>query len=388
MVYDPDDPSGFSIMSKDDSTVSRMLAYWDRRARGYNLLTRLQLHDTKHYEHIIEALVPLGHKASICDMGTSCGFMALLAAKMGHTVMGIDRLPKMIYYARKNAQELGLDVDFRVGNVSSLRVPKASFDLIIARSIIWCLEDPVRTLRYWMSLLKPGGHILIIDGNYYLDNFDKDYLAKHELDKLKRSEETGMHGKTNMDSVDFDEIREIATDLPACSMRRPGWDTSVLLGLRMDNIFVNLEDKVPYTVSTASGYMILPGTFVVTARKPFEKTEDPAFGADDDSSQALDYEKDTMKVSAARFKALADANRVEILQILLKGSRNVKDLSDILGCSVSLTSHNLKILSSAGLITSVKVGKEVFYGITDSKTLFEILYYMKRGFKPEPPGKD
>lgn len=388
MVYDPDDPSGFSIVSKKDDTVARMMAYWDRRARGYNLLTRLQLHDTKHYEHIIEALVPLGRKASVCDMGTACGFMALVAARMGHSVVGIDCLPKMIYYARKNADELGIKADFRVGNVSNLKFPKGSFDLIIAKSTIWCLDDPVSTLRHWMALLKPGGHLLIIDGNYYLDNFEKDYGAKHQLDKIKKSEESGLHGKTNMDSVDFEEIRNIAMDLPACSMRRPSWDMSVLLGLGMDNIFVNLEDQNPYTVSAASGYMILPGSFVVTARKPFEKGETTVDERDADHMQELDYEKGVMEESATRFKALADANRVEILQILLKGSRNVKDLSEILGCSVSLTSHNLKILESAGLIHSVRVGKEVFYGINDSKALFEILYYMKKGFEQKKLGEN
>lgn len=388
MVYDPDDPSGFSITSKKEDTVARMMAYWDRRARGYNLLTRLQLHDTKHYEHIIEALVPLGHKASICDMGTACGLMALVAAKMGHSAVGVDCLPKMIYYARKNAEDLGIKADFKVGNVSNLKFPKGSFDLIIAKSTIWCLDDPVGTLRHWISLLKPGGHLLIIDGNYYLDNFEKDYSAKRQLDKVKKSEETGLHGKTNMDSVDFEEIRNIAMDLPACSMRRPSWDVSVLLGLGMDNIFVNLEDQNPYTVSASSGYMILPGSFVVTARKPFEKNEQAENGDEGDHLQDLDYEKDIMEVSAARFKALADANRVEILQILLKGSRNVKDLSEILGCSVSLTSHNLKVLESAELIHSVRVGKEVFYGINDSKALFEILYYMKKGFEYRAPGKE
>ncbi len=384
MAYNPDDPSGFSIQSKNEDTIPRMLKYWDSRARGYNLMTRLELHNTKHYEHLIGSLVPIGRKADVCDMGTSCGFMAIIAAKMGHNVVGIDKLPKMIYYARKNAQELGVEVDFKVGNMSSLKYPKESFDLIIAKSSIWCLDDPVATIKHWVSLLKPGGHILIIDGNYYLDNFDKDYEAKRHLEEMKKSEESGLHGQTNMDSVNFLEIREIAKDLPACSMRRPGWDLSVLLGLGLDNVFVNLEGKKPYTVNTRSGYMILPGSFVVTARKPAEEKERWEEENIEQVASGLELEKGVFEKSAALFKALGDANRIQIMQILLQGSRNVKELSSILGCSPALTSHNLKVLSSAGLIDSVKIGKEVYYGINDPKAGFELLYYSRNGFEQSP----
>jgi len=64
-------------------------------------------------------------------------------------------------------------------------------------------------------------------------------------------------------------------------------------------------------------------------------------------------------------KALASANRLEILEALAQGERSVDTLSQAVGMSVANTSHHLQILRDGGLAQSRKEGLQVFYRLTD-----------------------
>lgn len=79
-------------------------------------------------------------------------------------------------------------------------------------------------------------------------------------------------------------------------------------------------------------------------------------------------------------KALSDETRVEILNLLRNGEMNVNDIAD--NCSVSrpTISHHLQIMKRAGVLSSIKDGKEVYYSINMHKlTSFaqDILSYVK-----------
>ncbi|WP_440072776.1 ArsR/SmtB family transcription factor [Streptosporangium sp. OZ121] len=64
-------------------------------------------------------------------------------------------------------------------------------------------------------------------------------------------------------------------------------------------------------------------------------------------------------------KALANPLRLEILDVLAQGERGVEDLASTCGSKLSNTSAQLKILQSAGLLTTRRSGTHVFYRLTD-----------------------
>ncbi len=64
-------------------------------------------------------------------------------------------------------------------------------------------------------------------------------------------------------------------------------------------------------------------------------------------------------------KALASANRLELLEALAQGERGVDALSQAVGMSVANTSHHLQILRDGGLVKSRKEGLQVIYRLTD-----------------------
>lgn len=63
--------------------------------------------------------------------------------------------------------------------------------------------------------------------------------------------------------------------------------------------------------------------------------------------------------------ALGNANRLQLLELLAQGERNVETLSKIAGLSLANTSQHLRNLRQAGLVTNRKSGLKVFYRISN-----------------------
>lgn len=66
---------------------------------------------------------------------------------------------------------------------------------------------------------------------------------------------------------------------------------------------------------------------------------------------------------AKTLKALADADRLKIIQCLQQGPRNVSQIADLLGVDIANASHHLSVLRHAGLVHDQKQGKYVIYSL-------------------------
>ena len=64
---------------------------------------------------------------------------------------------------------------------------------------------------------------------------------------------------------------------------------------------------------------------------------------------------------AAKLKLLADHTRLRVMQELLAGPRQVRELNLVLKQEQSLLSHHLQVLRAAGLVESFRRGKGVVY---------------------------
>jgi ArsR family transcriptional regulator len=76
------------------------------------------------------------------------------------------------------------------------------------------------------------------------------------------------------------------------------------------------------------------------------------------------------------FHALADATRVQIVEMLSHKERCVCELEQVLGLAQSKLSFHLKVLKESGLITDRKDGRWMFYGL-QRDTLDQIAAYTK-----------
>ncbi len=66
-------------------------------------------------------------------------------------------------------------------------------------------------------------------------------------------------------------------------------------------------------------------------------------------------------------KALASGRRVEIVDLLAQGERSVDEVADELGQSVANTSHHLRALARAGLVTTRRDGTRIYYALAGER---------------------
>jgi rhodanese-related sulfurtransferase len=71
-------------------------------------------------------------------------------------------------------------------------------------------------------------------------------------------------------------------------------------------------------------------------------------------------------------KAMANPNRLELLEFLAQGERTVEGLAQAAGLSVANTSQHLQQMRHAGLVLSRKEGLHVFYRLSGSDVIMAL----------------
>src|SRR5436309_9440519 len=66
-------------------------------------------------------------------------------------------------------------------------------------------------------------------------------------------------------------------------------------------------------------------------------------------------------------KALASGRRAEIADVLAQGERSVDDIAEEIGQSVANTSHHLRAMARAGLVTTRRDGTRIFYRLASER---------------------
>ena len=79
------------------------------------------------------------------------------------------------------------------------------------------------------------------------------------------------------------------------------------------------------------------------------------------------FSKEVYRKNAELYKVMANAKRLEILNLIVDKEATVNELSKALGTRKSNTSQHLAYLRYVGLVTTRRQGKNVFYKITDKR---------------------
>lgn len=77
----------------------------------------------------------------------------------GGEVHGVDLSPEMVSRAKENATQLGLDIDFREGDVEKLPYSDDSFNTLISNMSFQFFPDKLKALQEMGRVLTPGGRM-------------------------------------------------------------------------------------------------------------------------------------------------------------------------------------------------------------------------------------
>jgi 2-polyprenyl-6-hydroxyphenyl methylase/3-demethylubiquinone-9 3-methyltransferase len=95
-------------------------------------------------------------------VGCGAGLLAEPLARLGANVTGIDASPEVIAVAREHAQAMGLEIDYRAGDVQQL---DGAFDLITCMEVIEHVADPAAFLQALAKRLAPDGLLVLSTPN-------------------------------------------------------------------------------------------------------------------------------------------------------------------------------------------------------------------------------
>jgi SAM-dependent methyltransferase len=110
------------------------------------------------HELVIDRLAPRADRAWL-DLACGTGAVAERAAALGAPVTAIDLAPALIETARARAEELDLEIDYRVGDCEQLDLPDASFDIVSSTLGVMFAPDHEAVARELARVVRPGGRL-------------------------------------------------------------------------------------------------------------------------------------------------------------------------------------------------------------------------------------
>lgn len=245
------------------SNLGKIEGYWTSRASGYSESVMETIEDGRyrHWLGIIEKHLPEGGSLRVLDVGCGPGFFPVILGREGHRVTAVDYTEAMLEQARDNCCRHGVDAEFRRMDAQHLDFPDNTFDVVISRNLVWDLESPSSAYREWLRVLRPGGRMMVFDGNHYLYLYDREYAEAPQ--RVERESEEHRH----IDGVDTSVMERIAMDLPLSRERRPQWDVNTLIEMGVRNLTVDTDGRDSYRVELDGGTVYLPSTFFISVTK-------------------------------------------------------------------------------------------------------------------------
>lgn len=111
---------------------------------------------------------------SLVDLGTGTGRMLALFAGRAQALLGLDQSREMLAIARAGLERDNLKhAQVRQADIYALPLANASADLVVLHQVLHFLDDPQTALLEAARILRPQGHILIVD------------FSPHEMEELR-----------------------------------------------------------------------------------------------------------------------------------------------------------------------------------------------------------
>jgi ubiquinone/menaquinone biosynthesis C-methylase UbiE len=145
--------SPLTLAPNIESLKSRLRTTW--MAGDYDRFSRFIENDARSFYERLD--VPPG--AHLLDVACGSGQLALIAAREGVRVTGVDIARNLIERAQARSTAEGLPARFRVADAEALPFPDASFDVMVSLIGAMFAPRPHLLARELIRVCAPGGTI-------------------------------------------------------------------------------------------------------------------------------------------------------------------------------------------------------------------------------------
>ncbi|MCX2721807.1 class I SAM-dependent methyltransferase [Roseibium salinum] len=147
--------------------------YWSGRAATFDGSVSHRIENRfgmPEWQRLVRTACGVGRHDSlegwqVLDIACGTGEISRVLTGLGASVTGLDFSETMLALAR--AKLAGRDWRPVLSDAQSMRLLEdAGFDFAITRHLAWTLTDPQAAYGEWFRVLKPGGRLLIVDGDF------------------------------------------------------------------------------------------------------------------------------------------------------------------------------------------------------------------------------
>jgi len=131
---------------------------------------------------MIQKHIRVSEKTKVLDLACGKGSVSVQVAEaFGFRVKGIDIIPEFIDFAKKKANEYGVEnlCEFKVGDINEAVKVENDYDIVILGAVGDVLGNPEETIQKLKGIVKNGGYILIDDA-YGSDCSDERYPTREK----------------------------------------------------------------------------------------------------------------------------------------------------------------------------------------------------------------
>ncbi|WP_137157906.1 class I SAM-dependent methyltransferase [Rhizobium sp. FKL33] len=144
-------------------------AYWSARAETFDTQPGHEIFSEAErlaWLALFRRHIGEGQGRRALDLACGTAVISHLLDELGFDVTGLDWAEPMLERARSKAKSRGRKIRFLMGDAENTMEPDEAYDVIVNRHLVWTLVDPLSCFREWRRVLKPGGTLLIVDGDF------------------------------------------------------------------------------------------------------------------------------------------------------------------------------------------------------------------------------
>lgn len=149
------------MSNKTDNTADQK--FWDKIATGY---AKRPVDDQKSYEvKLAKTQEYFTPESEVLEFGCGTGTTALIHAPHVKHILATDISDNMLDIARGKAKAQNIEnVTFERWNIDDFKAPEASYDAVLAMSILHLVKDKDAVIQKAYKWLKPGGYFISSTG--------------------------------------------------------------------------------------------------------------------------------------------------------------------------------------------------------------------------------
>ena len=147
------------------SLKEEIRSYWSARAESFDLSYGHAIKSDRElqaFQRLIRSAFG-SERLDVLDLACGTGEITRALLSLNHRVTALDFSEAMI--ARARAKH-GKAARILLGDAERLLDDEASYDALITRHLVWTLTDPEAAFAEWFRVLRPGGRLLVIDGDW------------------------------------------------------------------------------------------------------------------------------------------------------------------------------------------------------------------------------